>query len=224
MKDLEKKNTKREKYPFLKESDKLQLSKAIKKIKQIPDVLGIVQIGSSTYSQDYNDIDIIVFFDRLLIPPELEAVRKIIGKKAKIWIEGVSIYYKGFNPGSNVFIKFFSNLKHKKVLYGKNPFTKKRIPLKKTEVAAYIWYHYHICEQYGTGYENALPNSMNAMLAYIDIFPENKEQTFKIFLKQFRMLAKHLPKNSHIFLRGTTKANFKELYPFFEQCLEYFTK
>ena len=208
---------------FLTKKDEIQLERAVKEIKSIPGVLGIVQIGSSVSSSKYNDIDLIIFFKRLLVPPELELIRKKY-KKSKMWIEGASIIYKDFNPGFKVFVKFFSNIKNKKLLFGKIPFGKSKIQLKKTDIAAYIWYHYHICEQYGQGYENALPNSINAMLSYLDIFPESKVQTLELFIKKFPKLSKYLPKNPKAFLRGTKKSNFKQLYTFFEQSLNYFTE
>ena len=210
-----------EKYPLLNETDAILLDKAVNEIKEISGIIGVVQIGSSIYSKNYNDIDLIVFFDSFLVPPELEIVR-INYKKTKLFIEGASTKYKDFNPGFKVFINFFSHLKHKKCLYGKDPFLKKKIVLKKTDVAAYIWYHWHVSEQYEKGYENALPNSMNAMLSYINVFPENKEQTLELFIKKFPFLTKYLPKNAQTFLMGVNKSNFKELYLFFENCLKYF--
>src|SRR3989344_3796018 len=191
----------KKKYPFLTKADALFLDKAVNGIKKIKGVIGIVQIGSSTRSKNYNDIDVLVFFDTFLVPPELDKIREEY-RGSKLYLEGSSLYYKNFNPGFRVFIKFFSSIKHKKRLYGKNPFTNKKINLKRTDIAAYVWYHWHIMEQYQKGYESALPNCMNAMLSYINIFPESKEQTFELFVNKFPSLARHLPKNPKEYLRG----------------------
>ena len=211
------------KYPFLNKKDALILDKAVNEIKRLKDIEGIVQMGSSTHSENYHDIDVMIFFDSFLVPPELDKIRDKY-KESKLYLEGSSIYYKDFNVGFKVFIKFFSNMKHKKILYGKDPFANKKINLKKTDVAMYIWYQHHICEQYEKGYESAFPSSMNVILSYINIFPKDKEQTLIMFIKKFPSLARYLPKKPKEFLRGTNKSNFKKLYPFFENCLKYFTR
>ena len=208
----------------MKLEDITLLNKVVNDIKKLPNLVGIVQMGSSLYSKEYKDIDVIIFFDRFLIPPELAEIREKY-KESKLWLEGVSIKKsEKFNPGSKIFAKFFLGMKHKKILHGKDPYANKKITLKKEDVAAYIWYQYHICELYGQGYEGALSASMNAMLTYVNKSPLNKEETFNMFLEEYTQLSKHLPKNAEKFLRGATRSNFKELYDFFEFSIKYFAK
>ena len=213
-----------EKCKNLKNRDIKALESAVSEIITLPNLIGIVQVGSSTYSENYHDIDVLIFFDSFLVPPELDSIRKRY-KRNKLWLEGASIKENSlkFNPGYKVFIKTFSNIKSKKILYGKDPYTNKRIVLKKTEIAAYIWYGYHACELYGFC-EGVLPNSLRAMLTYKNKFPEKKEEILEIFRKEYPGLVEYLPINPERYLRETNKSNFKNLYKFFEESLRYFAE
>ncbi len=214
-----------EKCKNLKEKHIKNLESAVNEMISLPKLIGIIQVGSSTYSKNYHDIDVITFFDSYLVPHKLSIIRDRY-KQNKLWIEGVSVKEKSseFNPGLRVFIKTFSNMKNKKILYGKDPYLNKKITLRKIDVAAYIWYNYHIPELYGQYYDAAFPNSIRAILSYADEYPEKKEELLKVFRKKFAELYRYLPKNAEKFLRGTNKKNFKELYLFFEESLKYFTR
>ena len=61
------------------------------------------------------------------------------------------------------------------------------------------------------------------MLVYKNIFPENKEETLKLFLKGYPQLSKFLPKNPEYYLRNTNQSNVKNLYKFFQESLTYFS-
>ena len=56
------------KYPFLNKKDALILDKAVNEVKRLKDIEGIVQMGSSTHSENYHDIDVMIFFDSFLVP------------------------------------------------------------------------------------------------------------------------------------------------------------
>jgi hypothetical protein len=206
----------------MKIEDKKILDEIVKQISVLPNLVGIVQIGSSTYSEDYHDIDLIIFFDSFLVPIELEKIREKY-KNKKFWVEGASVHYEGFNNGMKVFIKSFSTNKNKKILYGKDPFADTNIKIINEDVASYVWYRYRISEMYNLNYDLTFPNSIHAMLTYKNIFPENKENMLKLFKKSYPELSKFLPKFPERFLRETNKSNFKELYNFFEKSMEYFT-
>ena len=206
----------------LNKRDLLLLTKLIKEIKKLPGVVCIVQIGSSTYSKSYKDIDLIIFFNDIP-PPELKEIRNRY-KKNKFWIERAHVNKYKISRGINFFIKFFNHLNTKKILYGKNPYEDKKIALTKLDVASYIGYNYQISELYGLSYDNVLSTSLNAMLTYKNVFPKNKEETLKLFKETYPKLFKFLPKNPDYYLRKTNESNFKELYQFFSESLKFFSK
>jgi len=207
---------------FLKQKDVIILNKALKEIKKLPNVISIIQIGSSTYSKNYKDIDIIIFFNKVLPSPNLGKINQKY-KKHKIWIEGTYVEDYKITRGMKVFIKFFSNLKKKIVLYGKDPYKNKKISLNKLDIAHYIWYHYHFA-LYTLNYDSILSTSLNAMLTYKNIFPENKDETLKLFKKNYQNLAKFLPKNAEHYLKNTNSLNFRNLHKFFQESLIFFSK
>lgn len=206
---------------FLKEKDVNILNKILAELKKFKGIIGIVQIGSSTYSKKYNDIDLMIFFNSFLVPPGLDSIRKKYSKY-KFWIEGINANKYKRHGGMKVFIKFFNHLKNKKILYGRNPYKNKKISLAKSDVANYIGYYYELCELHSLLYDNLLFKSMNAMLTYKDKFPKNKYETLDVFIKTYPKLAKFLPKNAKYYLTKTNAKNFKNLYPFFEKSLKYF--
>ena len=126
---------------MLKKRDVVILKKIITEIRKLPHVVGIIQIGSSLYSKDYHDVDLIVFFDKILPPLEIGEINKKYSKY-NFYIEGNYINDYKIDPGVKPFIKFFKQLKHKKVLYGRDPFKKINISLDKKDVAYNIRYHY----------------------------------------------------------------------------------
>jgi len=208
-----------EKVSYLTKRDNILLEKAINEIKRLSNVYGILQIGSSTYSKNYHDIDIIVFFDKILPPPEISKINKKYSKY-NFYIEGNSFKDQKIDRGAKIFIKFLSHLKTKRLLYGKYPYKNVRVSVNKIDVAYNIRYHYNFA-LYTQNYENILSVSMNTMLAYKSIFPKNKEETLNLFKKTYPKLAKFLPKNAKFYLRHTNKSNFKDLYKFFQKSLEF---
>jgi len=211
-----------EEISYLTKRDTILLEKAIKEIKRLPNVYGILQIGSSTYSKNYRDIDLIVFFDKILPPPKISEINKKYGKYG-FYIEGNYIKDCKIDRGVKIFIKFLSNLKTKRILYGKYPYYNLRISINKIDVAYNIRYHYNfaLCTQ---DYGNILSVSMNTMLIYKNIFPQNKKETLKLFKKTYPKLAKFLPNNAEFYLRNTNKSNFKNLHKFFQESLVFFSK
>jgi hypothetical protein len=206
----------------MKLKDKILLKKVINEIKKISGIVGIAQTGSSTYSENYRDVDIIVFFDKILPPPKLGEIADKY-KKYKFSIEGAYIKDYKIDKGMKVFIKFFQTKKYKIILYGKDPFLKTKITLKKQDIACYIRYHYNFAHYTGD-YDTILSVSLNAMLIYKNKSPKNKDETLDLFIKVYPKLAKFLPKNAKYYLRHSNKNNFKNLYNFFQKSMEFFSK
>ncbi len=204
---------------YLKKKDSLILSKVIQEIKKLPGVSCIMQIGSSTYSKNYRDIDIIVFFDKILPPPKISDLNKKYSKY-NFYIEGNPIKAYKIDRGIKIFIKFLSHLKTKKILYGKYPYKNIRVSINKIDVAYYIRYHYNFA-LFQQIYDNILSTSLNALLTYKNIFPKNKQETLYLFKKAFPNLAKFLPKNAEYYLKNTNKSNFEHLYKFFEEVIKF---
>ncbi|MFB6246041.1 MAG: hypothetical protein ABEI74_00400 [Candidatus Pacearchaeota archaeon] len=205
----------------MKQKDQKLLDKVVNEIKKVDGVKAIAQTGSSLYSEDYNDIDLIVFYKDFLPPPKLSKIQNKYNK-TKISIETRSSAKKyKIIGGMKLFIKHFQRDK-KKILYGKDPYKNKNIKLKKLDVAHFIWYMHHIPDYYNENHESALPASLIAMLAYKNIFPKDKHEALEKFKSAYPKLYKHLPKNPEKHLRNTNKSNFQELYPFFEACLKHF--
>ena len=204
---------------YLKEEDSIILDKVIQEIKKLQGVSCIMQIGSSTYSKDYRDIDIIIFFDKALPPPQISELNRKYSKY-NFYIEGNSINAQQIDTGVKIFIKFLSHLKTKKILYGKYPYKNIKVSINKIDVAYYIRYHYNFALFQGI-YENILSTSLNALLTYKNIFPENKQETLHLFNKTFPDLAKFLPKNAEYYLRNTDESNFRNLYNFFEESIKF---
>ncbi len=204
----------------MKPKDELLLKKAVSEIKKIPRVVGIVQTGSSVYSEKYNDVDVLVFFDCILPPPELKKIKEKY-KKHKFWIEGIINYV---NPVRRVFIKVFNNSRAKKVLFGKNPYENLNFELSKSDVLAYILNQYWVRDIYGVDYGNVLAQSLNALLAYKNKFPKSKYETLLLFKTEYPELIKYLPKNAEGIIKNTTKTDFAKLYLFFEKTVEWLAK
>jgi hypothetical protein len=204
---------------YLKEEDSKILQEIIKEIKELSGVLCIIQIGSSTYSKDYHDIDLIIFFNQLLPPPEIHLLNKKY-QEYNFSIEGVSTRSYQIDRGVKIFIKFLDNLKTKKILYGEYPYKKIKVSLNKIDVAYYIRYQYNFASSQHN-YGNLLSTSLNALLTYKNIFPENKEETLSLFIKNFPRLAKFFPENINYFLRNTDESNIAQLYPFFEASIKF---
>src|SRR3989338_3639054 len=207
---------------YLRKRDKVILDRIISEIKKIPGIIGIFQIGSSTYSKNYHDIDVLIFFESIT-HPKLKEIRKRYAKN-KFWIEGVFVNAYKISRGVKVFIKFFNHLKTKKILYVKNPYQNEKMTLNKLDVASYIDWSYVLTEQYGLNYDNLLSVCLNAILTYKNIFPENKDETLRLFKKTYPNLAKYLPKNAEYYLRKTNEKNFKNLYTFFKKSIEFFMR
>jgi len=207
---------------MLKKRDVIILSRVVREIKKLPNVVSIVQIGSSTYSENYRDVDLIVFFDKILPPPQISEINKKYSKY-KFYIEGNYIKDYKIDPGVKPFIKFFKQLKSKKIIYGRDPYKKLKISLNKKDIAYNIRYHYNFA-LYTQNYENILSVSLNTMLTYKNVFPNDKDETLRMFKKTFPKLSKFLPKNTEYYLRNTNKSNFKNLYKFFEEAMKVFSK
>lgn len=203
---------------YLKEKDLIMLNKVLQEIKKLPKVHCIMQIGSSTYSKNYKDVDIIVFFDKVLSPPKISELNKKYSKH-NFYIEGNSINAQQIDRGIKIFIKFLSHLKTKKILYGKYPYKNIKVSVNKIDVTYYIRYHYNFA-LFQQVYENILSTSLNALLTYKNIFPENKQETLYLFKKTFPDLFKFLPKNAEYYLRNTNELNFGDLYKFFEESIK----
>ena len=127
------------------------------------------------------------------------------------------------DPGVKPFIKFFKQLKSKKIIYGREPYKKLKISLNKKDIAYNIRYHYNFA-LYTQHYENIFSVSLNTMLTYKNVFPNDKDETLRMFKKTFPKLFKFLPKNAKHYLRNTDKTNIVKLYPFFQKSLEFFSK
>ncbi len=195
------------------------MNEIIQEVKQLPGVSCIIQIGSSTYSKDYRDVDVIVFFDKLLPPPKISELNKKYSKY-NFYIEGVSIHDLKIDRGVKIFVKFLSQLKTKKVLYGKNPYENMKVSVNKIDVAYYIRYNYNFSLFQGI-YDNILSTSLNALLTYKNIFPENKQETLSLFKRNYPDLGKFLPQNADYYLRNTNESNFGDLYLFFEETIKF---
>jgi len=204
----------------MKKKDEILLEQVVNEIKKLGGVSAIMQIGSSVYSENYYDIDLIVYFKTVFPTPKLKKIQEKY-RKDKLSIEGVYIENYKITRGMKVFIKSF-NKTNKRILYGKNPFEKMHISINKMDVAHYIWYSYHIPNDYNINFEGAFPNSLHAMLTYKNVFPKDKYDTLIKFKRIYPALSRYLPKNPERFLRNTTSSNFHELYPFFKKSMEYF--
>ena len=204
----------------LKPGNNLILRRALKDIKKLKDVVGIFQIGSSVFSKDYTDIDVIVFFNKYFPPPEINEIGEKY-KKTKLYVEGVSTKDENFNRSSKIFSQGFTKLKDKRLLYGKDPYKNKRISLDKNDLAAYLWYHYHLCNSYEIGFGGAFVNSLRALLTYAGKPLPSKKDVITLFRKTYPKLVKYLPKHPEKYLRDTNKSNFKNLYHFFEEAVRY---
>jgi len=201
----------------MKLDDTLLLKEAVNEIRKIPNVKGIVHFGSSTYSEKYNDVDIMVFFDKVIPCLELMPICEKYGKN-NFWIEGQD--NGELSPGINAFKKCWSNNKNKKVLFGEDPYANAKVDVTKKDVAQYIAFQYKLRYFFDFSYENVLSVCMNAMLAYADKFPQSKQETITVFKDAYPDFAKYLPDNVN--LAKITKEDFVKLYNFFEATLTYF--
>ena len=231
------------------------LDKFVKECSEKLNLLGIIQFGSSTYSKNPHDIDLIlVSNDYVRFTKEIMLIIKIIKKFEKEYPKivfdfagladrkkkaeySITVVFmeKGlldtkYNPNDLFFFRTLSLDKDKKLLYGKDPFTKGKFKLT----------DWHLFEMLSI----ELTKSLRKCLDDEDYKFEAIYFLFKTYLRamlilegQFRkeqLLPQFklkfgkdilLPKNSErILTHKVKKEDFENILRFCEDCLNYLVK
>ena len=211
-------------------------------------LLGILQFGSSTYSKNPKDIDIVFFSkDEIFSTEDYFSLFKIISKFEKKYREIIfdiaggkrkkeAIYFISIIPLQRIdldwkidsfFLKNLSEDKNKIILFGKDPTANIEIVLDKKEIAKTlsleINHHLRDCLEI-TNRNEALYGLFKVTLRLMLInegIPKKEELIVK-FERNFKII---LPKNSKEILRqNISEKDFKEILKFSENCLIYLSK
>ncbi len=231
------------------------LENFVKECSQDLNLMSIVQFGSSTYSKNPNDIDL-VFVSNNPVTPLKDVLRllKIIKNFEKIYKEVVfdiggrprkrkgkysitvvlldkSKVNTKYNPHDLFFLKNLAETKHKKVLFGKDPFIKLNINLN----------NQHLYEILAVDIVNAIGRSLddnkNKVEPFYFLFKTflrvmlvndygdlERDQLLNKFKKKFKNRIE-LPKNSANILKKKLKnGDFIDILSFAKECIKYVEK
>ncbi len=212
-------------------------------------LLGIIQFGSSTYSKNSDDIDLVFFSKDEIFPTKdylglFKLIRKFENKfrdvsfwiveekykrKAKYSISIIPFQMLDINQKIDpFFLKNLAEDRNKKILYGKDP-TKFRTKLSNKDIAKRlnleINYCLRDCLRKSTK-EKALYDLFKTTLRLMLINKSvpKKEELLNSFKDEFRNKIK-LPENSEdILLHKLKNEDFEDILYLTENCLKYLSK
>lgn len=180
------------------------------------DLYGLIQFGSSAYSKNFHDIDLILLFneevvsinsisDLIKIIKEFERKYKEVvfdfggvGDRKRIGKYSITTVFLGkkelsvkHNPNDLFFFKNLSEDKNIKILLGKNPFQNKKFELS----------NQHLFEMLSVGQKHSLRKSLDDKKSKLDSF----YFLFKTFLRAMLI-------NYGVFEKKELLKKFKEVY------------
>ncbi|MEK6830184.1 MAG: hypothetical protein AABY15_08775 [Nanoarchaeota archaeon] len=229
------------------------LKKFVKECVNKLNLKSVIKFGSSTYSKNFKDIDLMfVFNDDVIKTSDSLKLRQLIRefekknrnivfdfggvgtrkRKTKYSVTVVSFGLKDlqikYNPHDLFFLKLLELDKNLKILHGTNPFKNSNISLTKQ----------HLFEMLSVDLKHALRNNLESVdkdslyhlfktflrAMLIEYGFFEKEELLQEFNKRFKGKIK-LPRNPKRIILGEIKEeDFKAIIDFAENCLEYLSK